>query len=128
MPAARLRRLAEAGLLDYAAMDIKNSPASYAKTVGLDGFDMGPVRESAAFLLEGALPYEFRTTVVRGLHEERDFYEIGAWLRGARAYFLQTFVDSGDLIAPGLSGYTKAEMERFAAVLRPFIPSVALRG
>ena len=60
-----LRHLWERGLVDYVAMDIKNSPARYAETVGVPGLDLGPVRESAAWLLEGGVDYEFRTTVVR---------------------------------------------------------------
>ena len=65
----RLRRLTEAGLLDYVAMDIKNSPERYGETVGRSGLDLAPFRESVSFLLSGAVDYEFRTTVVRELHD-----------------------------------------------------------
>ena len=52
-----LRAVVATGLVDYVAMDIKNSPAKYAATVGLPGFDLTPVRQSAALLLEGTVDY-----------------------------------------------------------------------
>ena len=91
----RLRRLTEAGLLDYVAMDIKNSPERYGETAGRPGLDLAPFRESVSFLLSGAVDYEFRTTVVRELHDGDSFRAIGPWLSGARRYYLQSFVTEG---------------------------------
>ena len=91
-------------------------------------FDEAPVRRSAAYLLSGAVGCEFRTTVVAQLHTEADFTAIGQWLAGAKRYYLQGFVDSGNLIGSGLSAAPKAEMERFLAAVKPFIPTVELRG
>lgn len=112
------------------AMDIKNSPEKYAATVGLPEIDLAPIRESVEFLLEGRVPYEFRTTVLPAFQKEEDFPKIGEWIRGAEKYFLQNFVDSGELIAGqnGFSAYTKDDLERFASFLRPFVKSVELRG
>ena len=124
----RLRQLAGAGLLDYVAMDIKNSPARYAETAGVPGLDLGPIRESVSFLLEGTVDYEFRTTVVKQLHDGDSFRAIGPWLAGAKRYFLQAFVDRDSVLSPGLSPCTEEEMEGFAGLVRPFIPSVELRG
>lgn len=123
-----LEALVGAGLVDYAAMDVKNSPAKYAETAGT-GEDVLPrVRESVAFLLSGPVDYELRTTVVREFHTREDFAAIGEWIRGARRYFLQNFVDSGGLIRPGLHGVGKEELEAFADVVRPYVPSVQIRG
>ena len=124
----RLKTLIEKKLVDYVAMDIKNAPSRYPETVGIAGFDTAPVECSAALLMSGEVEYEFRTTVVGELHTEADFEEIGQWLAGAKRYFLQGFVDSGDLIAAGLHAASKAQMERFAAAARKNIPSVELRG
>lgn len=123
-----LRALVGAGLADYVAMDIKNSPAKYAETAGTDGDVLPQVRESAAFLLSGPVDYEFRTTVVREFHTKEDFAAIGAWIRGARRYFLQNFADSGGVIRSGLHGVGKEELEAFADVVRPCVPSVQIRG
>ena len=116
------------GLVDYVAMDIKNSLARYPETAGVPGLDTAPYRESAALLLEGRVDFEFRTTVVRELHDEDSFRAIGPWLAGARRYFLQSFVDRDTVLTPGLHPCSRAEMEAFAAIVRPYIPQVELRG
>ena len=116
------------GLVDYVAMDIKNSLPRYPETAGVPGLDVGPYRKSAALLLEGRVDFEFRTTVVRELHDGDSFRSIGPWLKGARRYFLQAFVDRDTVLAPGLHPCTRAEMEAFADLVRPYIPQVELRG
>lgn len=115
-------------LADYVAMDIKNSLEKYPWTVGVPGFDTAPVERSARLLMEGPADYEFRTTLVRPFHEVGDMETIGRWLRGARRYYLQAFVDSGDLVGGGCAPFTPEEMEEFLQAARPFFQSVALRG
>lgn len=124
----KLRKVVEEGLVDYVAMDIKNSQESYGKTVGIEGYDIGNVHRSVQYLLSGDIPYEFRTTVVRGFHQRSDFESIGRWIRGAKQYYLQQFVDSGDLIRPGLRGYSKDIMEQAAEIVRVYVPNTSLRG
>ena len=123
----RLRRAVSGGLVDYVAMDIKNSPEKYAETVGVPDFDLGPVRESAAYLLSGATDYEFRTTVVREFHEASDFERIGAWIAGAPRYFLQSFKDSGDLLGEGMTAYPPEDLHAFAAIANKYVRT-ELRG
>ena len=122
-----LRTVVSRGLVDYVAMDIKNSPAKYPMTVGLSAMPRG-VFESAAYLLSGAVPFEFRTTVVEELHEPSDFAAIGEWIAGAERYFLQRFTDSGDLIGEGMSAPSVEKMEACLAAVRPYVPTAALRG
>lgn len=124
----KLRSLIKSGLVDYVAMDIKNSLSLYPRTVGVSDFDTSPIEKSASFLMDCAIPYEFRTTLVREFHASADLLEIGHWLRGAKQYFLQNFVDSGGLIADGLHGFSADEMRAFAQTLSPFFGQVALRG
>ncbi len=117
----------ERGLVDYVAMDVKNSPSRYAGTAGVPGLDLGPIRESVSWLLEDHVDYEFRTTVVSPLHDEGSFLEIGPWLQGARRYFLQAFVPQ-DTLPADLSAFSREDMERFAGLVRPWVPAVELRG
>ena len=125
----RLRALVEEGLVDRVAVDIKNSPALYAKTVGVPGFDLAPVERSKNYLLSGKVEYEFRTTVVKGLHTRESLLEAARWIAGAREYYLQQFKDSGDVIAiEGLSAFTGEEMHALADAVRPIVPSVQVRG
>ncbi len=123
-----LKDLVRSGCVDYVAMDIKNSPQNYGRTIGIPEYDLSAVQESVRYLLSAPVEYEFRTTVVREYHQPADFVAISLWIKGARRYFLQAFVDSGDLISPGLHGYDRTEMENFAALVHPLVPSVQLRG
>lgn len=124
----RLRAVVEAGAVDYVAMDIKNCKARYAETAGVPGLDLAPIEKSVQFLMEGKVDYEFRTTVVKELHNKADFGEIGRWLKGAKRYFLQSFKDSGDILSPGLSPMEKADLLEIRDRLRADIPVVELRG
>ena len=125
----RLREILEAGLADYVAMDIKNSREKYEQTAGVAGI-LPQVERSAALLLEGKTPFEFRTTLVDELHEPADFTAIGQWIAGTERYFIQGFVDSGDILGGG-DCFHAASPEKAAACLeavRPFVPNVKLRG
>ena len=124
----RLREAVGAGLVDYVAMDIKNSPEKYAATCGLPVFDLSKVQESVRFLMGGTIPYEFRTTVVDEFHEAADMEAIGKWIAGARAYFLQNFVDSGACIREGLHAKTPKELHLFRSLLQKYVPNTQVRG
>lgn len=115
-------------LVDYVAMDIKNSPQRYAETIGLRHFSLEPVRKSVSLLLSGAVAYEFRTTVVREFHRPEDLEAIAHWIAGADRYFLQSFQDGEKVIRPGLHGYTQEELIRIAARLKDKVPSVQVRS
>lgn len=125
----RLMALVEEGLVDRVAVDIKNSPALYAKTIGVPGFDLAPVERSKNYLLSGKVEYEFRTTVVKGLHTRESLQEAARWIEGAKEYYLQQFKDSGDVIAiEGLSAFSAEEMHALADAVRPIVPVVQVRG
>ncbi len=124
----RLIALLEKGLVDYVAMDIKNSREAYAFTAGTDAFNIEAIEKSVAYLKEGHVPYEFRTTVVKHYHSRENFEEIGKWLVGTERYFLQNFVDSGDLIGKHTRGCSEEEMKEFLRVVQKYIPGAKLRG
>lgn len=124
----RLKQIVEAGLADYVAMDIKNTPDKYGETIGIEGYDMSNILQSVEFLKRGKIPFEFRTTVVREFHKRDDFTAIGSWIQGEEPYYLQGFEDSGDLIRPGLRGYTREVMEQALAIVKCKIPNAEIRG
>lgn len=124
----RLEEAIDNRLVDYIAMDIKSSPGGYAKAVGIENVDITPVSESIKLIMGSGLDYEFRTTAVKGLHLVSDFEKIGEWLAGAKLYFIQQFINSGDLISDGLEAFTKDETEKLLAAVRKFVPNAALRG
>lgn len=125
---ARLKAIVGEGLVDYVAMDIKNAPWDYPRTVGKENFDLAPVEESMKFLLSGAVDYEFRTTVVAQFHDVGRIRDAAGWIAGAKRYFLQAFTDSGNLISEGLTALPKDVMEQMRDAAREFVPSTELRG
>lgn len=123
-----LKSLAEQGLLDYVAMDIKNSPEKYSLTAGISRVDLEAICESVDFLKSGKVDYEFRTTVVKELHKREDMRMIGEWLSGSRRYFLQAYKESEQVIRPVFSSYSKEQLENFRQMLLEKIPQVGIRG
>ena len=124
----RLDRMIRDGLVQYVAMDIKNCPERYAETVGLQQFDIEPVRKSVQILLEGRTDYEFRTTTVAEFHDDESFEKIGPWIRGAKRYYLQRFTDRDTVPFEGLHAPTEEQMKHWADLIRPYVPAVELRG
>ena len=128
-----LKHLVEAGLVDYVAMDIKNGPDRYGETVGLSKLDLSKIEESIRFLTQDVVDYEFRTTVVAELHDEKSMEQMGKWLyttAGARVkrLFLQSFVDRDTVAFAGLHPCTGAQMAEFVRILEPFAEFVKIRG
>ena len=124
---AVLEALFAENLLDYIAMDIKNTKEKYALTAGMADFDIAPIEKSIALIRHYAPDYEFRTTVVQGLHTKEDLLAIGAWLTGAKRYTLQTFQNSGNLLAgSGLCAFSETEMQNFKKMLEPFFHQISL--
>ena len=125
------------GLVDYVAMDIKNSPAKYAVTSGLIDKPLTPgevspkvmerVKESASLLMQGRVDFEFRTTLMKELHSAEDMRAIGEWLAGDEKLFLQTYRDEGDLIVGGFTSFTREETEALLGILKEYIPNAEIR-
>lgn len=127
MPDA-LRSLVEAGVIDYIAMDIKNSREKYAQTCGLSIFPKG-VEQSVQYIMSCGVDYEFRTTLVKELHTVSDMENIGKWIAGAKRYFLQSYIDSGDILDnKNFSAHSKDELDVLLAAVLPFVPNAQIRG
>ena len=124
----KLISIVEKGLVDYVAMDIKNSKEKYGMTTGLKDFDITPIEKSVDYLLQNKVDYEFRTTIVKDFHTVDDIQDIVVWLKGAHKYFLQNFVDSGDLISDGLEPVSALLLKEMKEKASEFISSVEIRG
>lgn len=125
----KLKNIVNEGLADYVAMDIKNSPEYYAVTAGVPNLNLDKIKESADFLInQDKVPYEFRTTIVAQYHSEDMMDEIGEFIKGAKNYYLQGFVDSGDLIGDNLSALPKENMQKMADRISKYVENVSLRG
>lgn len=124
----RLKALVEEGLVDYVAMDVKNSPARYGETAGFLKLDIKQIQQSIAYLKQAPVDYEFRTTVVEGLHTADDLVEIAQWLQGAKAWYLQQFRQSDQVPNGNLTPPTHQQMHQYLALAQEYFPAAMLRG
>lgn len=124
----RLSTLIGEGLVDYVAMDIKNSPVKYAETAGVPKLDLTPVRKSVSLLLQGRVEYEFRTTVCAQLHTQSDILSIAQWIQGASRYFIQPFADRDTVPFSGLSAPEKSSLQAFVDTASAYVREVSIRG
>ena len=124
----KLAELIDNNLVDYVAMDIKNSKEKYAKTVGIENLDLAPIEKSVEIIKRGKVDYEFRTTVIKEFHEVDDFEIIGEWIKGAPRYFLQGFTDSGNLIGENMNPVDKETMLKMRDKALDFVDLCEIRG
>ncbi len=123
-----VKELVDLKLIDYVAMDIKNSYEGYSKTIGLESYDSNKILESINYLLSGEVDYEFRTTLVREFHTDEDIKNIAKMIQGAKRYYLQEFKNSGHCIDSSLHEVPLNDAMRFKSILLPYIKEVKLRG
>ena len=129
-----LKALLEAKLLDYVAMDIKNSPSRYGETVGIADFPLDKVEQSIRLLTAGDTDFEFRTTVVEEFHNEESILEMGQWLyalagnKKIKHYFLQPFADRDSVLQTGLHTPKTAALQRFSKLFAPYAENICIRG
>ncbi len=129
-----LKGLVAGALVDYVAMDVKNSPAAYGETVGITKPDLSKIEESLRFLIGGAVPYELRTTVVAEFHNEQRMTEMGQWLsslvpgKKPVKLFLQSFVDRDSVLKSGLTSPTDEQLQKYVSILTPYVDAVTIRG
>lgn len=121
-----LKAAVGSGYVDYVAMDIKTSLDEYSLLSGVDT-DISRIKESIDFLLSGTVDYEFRTTVVDELHHRENFEKIGETIKGAKRYFLQSFVPSEDTISGGFTTPSVEKLENYKEILKSYIECVSIR-
>ena len=125
----KVKEILDSGNVDYVAMDLKNTLERYPETVGVPGFDTSKILESIGIIRNSGVEYEFRTTVVSPLHRPEDFGELAKLIEGSPRYFLQNFVDSGDLVAgEGMKELTEEELSEALANAKGIIPQTKIRG
>ena len=139
-----LWELLQEHLIDYVAMDIKASRDNYARAAGLPHIDISRIEESIGILKSSGIPYEFRTTVVKGIHTVAEFEKIGKWIAGCPAYYLQNYEENEnclyrmiqteecDDVKPGgvdpFGAFSREELEQMEELARKYVGKVILRG
>lgn len=123
-----LEHLLNEGLLDYVAMDIKNSESEYSKTIGCKQISMENIKKSIKILINSPVSSEFRTTIVKEFHTENSIREMGELIKGAKKLYLQKFVDREGVIQKGLHDISIEEANSYKDILSKFVTNVELRG
>lgn len=131
---AVLKKLVAEGLVDYVAMDVKNSPSLYPQTVGVELKDLSAIEESLRFLMEGKVDFELRTTLVEPLHTWESIEQMGQWLanlvpgKKPEKLFLQSFVDRDTVLFSGLTAPGEDRVMQYADTLSQYIGKVTVRN
>ncbi len=123
-----IKDLYENKLIDYVAMDIKNSESKYALTAGVKNIELDKIKQSIHYLMTSGIDYEFRTTIIDEFHKEEDFKEIAQLIKGAKRYYLQKYVDRESCIAHGFHEVSEETANKYKELLKPYIEKVELRG
>ncbi len=131
-----IKMLYSGNLIDMVAMDIKSGPSTYGVACGIKDIDMDKIKESIDFLITSGIDYEFRTTLVKGIHRLEDMEEITSLIKGAKAYFLQSYKESDKILglvdgnkeASTYSSFSRNELEEFLDIAKKVVPSAMLRG
>ena len=124
-----LEKLLDEGLIDYVAMDIKNSPSLYAETSGVKSVNLDNIKKSISIIMKKAPDYEFRTTLVKEFHEHMDYDSFFELIKGAKRLFLQKFVDREGCIIKGLHDVDELEATKLRDyLLSKGLSDVTLRG
>lgn len=123
----KLIKIVNEGLIDYIAMDVKNCIEKYSITAGIN-VDINKIIKSINFIMGSGVGYEFRTTVVKEYHNVSDVEKIAHMINGAEKYFLQSFVDSGNVIQSGLSSVDEDTLEQMRGVCLQHVKNTNIRG
>ena len=124
----KLKDLVESRLIDYVAMDVKNSLDKYAETTGVPCIKEENIVSSIEYLKLNKVDYEFRTTIVDEYHTTESIKQMAVLLKGAKKLYLQKFVDREGVIKKGLHEVSKEKAEEFIDILKNYAENVSLRG
>lgn len=129
-----IKALVAQNLVDYIAMDVKNSPACYGQTTGIDAVKIEDIEESLRFLISGEVDYELRTTLVEPLHTEQSVAQMGQWLstlvpgKLPQQLFLQSFVDRDTVLFSGFSAPLPETVDIYAKMLSGCAQKITIRN
>lgn len=122
----KLSYLINNNLVDYVAMDIKNTYEKYHMTTCFN--ELSSIKKSINILLTSNIDYEFRTTIVNELHAVEDFEAIGLMISGAKNYYLQSFQNKDSVLNKSLSSMTKDNLLKCLKIVQKYIPNAQIRG
>lgn len=124
-----LKNLLEQNLIDYIAMDIKGPFEKYDLVVGAQ-INKDDLVETISLIMNSGLPYEFRSTIVPGLHEIDDIAKMGEMIKGARKWFLQPFKSDVELVNNAFknaNSFSDADMAKMKEIGKSYVDYCEVR-
>ena len=122
-----LRKAVEQNLVDYIAMDVKGSLEKYSEIAGVP-VNTEKIRESIEFIKSNAPDYEFRTTLIRGFHDETEMERIGKLISNAKRYYIQN-AHFDKTVKPNFKRHplTKETLIKFCEIVKKFNVNCQIR-
>ena len=122
-----LGRLIDSDLIDYVAMDVKNTFSKYDLTTGIKT-NVESIKESIEILKNSSIDFEFRTTIVKELHTFEDIQQILEYIGPNVKFYIQNYRDCETVLKKGLSGFSDGELLSIKEKLERNYPNVIIRG
>lgn len=123
-----IKNLLDQNLLDYIAMDVKNSLSMYPTTCGNECVNLDNIKESINLIQNSGVDYEFRTTIINEYHSLESIKEMSELLKGSKKLVLQKFMISDGVINKNLHPVDEDLLNKFLDLLKINITEVTTRG
>ncbi len=114
-------------LVDYVAMDIKGPADNYKS---FSGVEFGRAGESIKLIMNSGLPYEFRSTLIKKMHQLEDMEKMSELIVGAENYYLQNYLSQPVLAGDNFKGrsFTTKELENFKSIAEKKVKNCIIRN
>jgi len=123
----RLKWLIDNKLVDYIAMDIKNNFMNYESASGVQNNNIENIKKSIEIIENSGIEHEFRTTVVKEIHNEKMLENICEFIGKNEKYYIQNFVDNENVLKTGLTSFEKIELQEIVNKLKNTYPNIEVR-
>jgi len=123
----RLKWLIDNKLVDYIAMDIKNNFVNYESASGVQNNNIENIKKSIEIIENSGIEHEFRTTVVKEIHNEKMLENICEFIGKNEKYYIQNFVDNENVLKTGLTSFEKIELQEIVNKLKNTYPNIEVR-
>lgn len=123
----KLKDLLEKKLIDYVAMDIKNDFVDYNITSGVN-IDINNIKKSIEIIKNSEIDYEFRTTIMKELHDINKIKKILKYIGKEPRYFLQNYQECENVISKNFTSFDESELKEIKREINKEYPNVFIRG
>lgn len=123
-----IQELLDENLLDYVAMDFKHEPWKWSEIVGMK-IDEEEYLKTAKLIMNSGIDYEFRTTIIKWVHDEKSIENMAKYISWAKNYYLQNY-RAEKTLNPNFEweSFSSKELEDFKKICERYVESVGVRS